>query len=278
MTAQRALARSGLPGLIGGLLVAGCAGAAPPGPARADDARERPPVEASPAPEPSADPPWIAELIEVGAAVADAAGLEAFAARAGQQLAARLLSGMSPAEEQEASSAIQMLLRLEWDPVLAGDAEFSDPGFRRALARAALVGLAGLLAGHPGDVQLDRLRCALIDLQLRALRRDALAAAKRRFDGALDAAAASQRGMELALMIELLGSQERDLADRCDGADLRAADLANARIDVGFVVGGDPCDTLSWDVYIHIQAHDDLLPAAERTLGGDCVPKVLVLD
>jgi hypothetical protein len=266
------------PGLLAVGLICACGGAS--GGTEADD----PTTSAAVAPREEAPraraaaPEWTAELIEIGTAVEDEAGLERFVGLAGQRFEERLMLGGSPAQAEEARAAIQMLIRLEWDPVVAGAAEFADEPFRRALSRTTIGGLVRLLAGQPPEIQLGRLRCALLDLQLRTLRRDALAAAKQRFDGSLTGAAASARGMELALMVELLGTQERDLARSCDGAELRAADLANSRIDVGFVVGGDPCDTLSWDVFIYIQGKDDLAPVAERTLGGECKPNVLVLD
>jgi hypothetical protein len=218
----------------------------------------------------------VLELAELGAAIDEEAELLSLAERTSNELSDRLLTGLDGDERVEARQAVNMLLVIEWSAALGDEAEFRRPEFKREIVIAAIVGLIRSVGGRPAAAQLRSLRCDLLDSNAAELRREAFAAARDLFEQRIGAESATGIGAGLRTRLDAIDARSKELAGACGETTAAGVALANAWIDSGFLFSGDPCGQLTWDLYMLILGNDEQLPEAERVLGPDCVPNVLV--
>ena len=247
------------------------------------------PVAEAPAPEPTeptvppaeeggkiAVPGWVAVLIDAAAEVDDQAGLEGLAGAASGEVARRVLVGLSGEELAEARLSIMMLMLIQWSEVLGEEEAFGAAEFKRQIVLVTLIEFERALGGITAHEQLARLRCDLLEGQLAELRRMAFASACDLFEQRLGKEAAAEVGAGIRERLDQADKRSKELSGTCREGQGGSAALANAYIDAGYLLSADPCDVLTWDLYMMILGADEQLPASERVLGPDCTPKVLV--
>jgi hypothetical protein len=261
------------------LFAVGCA-TAPLPEATAPPARPSepsPPVE-EPAPEGEriAVPGWVAVLIDSAAEVEDQQGLERLAAAASTEVAGRMLEGVTDADLDEARLAIMMLMLIQWGEVIGEEEAFGAAEFKRQIVLTTLLEFERSLRGRGPNEQLARLRCDLLVGQLTELRRLAFASAGDLFEERIEPEAAAAVGAGIRERLDQADRRSKELAGTCQESQGASAALANAYIDAGYLLSADPCDVLTWDVYMLILGADEQLPEPERVLGPGCAPKVLV--
>jgi len=265
-----------------GVAFGSCAGAKPvevatPS-AGTDEAEPEPegdeePVEAG---ELIAVPGWVAVLIDAAAEVDDEAGLERLAGAAANEIADRMLSGLGAEDLVEARLAVMLLMLLQWDEVLGDEEAFGSAEFKRQIVLTTVVEFERTLRGKSPHLQLAGLRCDLLDGQLAELRRMAFATACDLFEQRIEPEVAAATGAGIRERLDRAEERSKQLAGSCREGTGSSVALANAYIDAGYLLSGDPCDVLTWDLYMLILGSDEELPAADRVFGPECKPNVLV--
>ena len=120
------------------------------------------------------------------------------------------------------------------------------------------------------------MRCNLLEGQLDELRRLAFATACDLFEQRVEPAEAAEVGAGIRQRLDKADVRSQELAGTCREEKGGSVALANAYIDAGYLISGDPCDVLTWDLYMLILGADEELPEGDRVFGPDCTPKVLV--
>lgn len=260
---------------------AGCA--TTPAPGAAETKVAEPPVEAlAPSEQKVSDkeriavPAWVALLIDAAAEVEDQAGLEELADAASGEVAGRLLDGMTGGDLDEARLSIMMLMLIQWSEVIGEEEAFGAAEFKRQIVLMTLLDFERALRGRRAHEQLARLRCDLLEIQLGELRRLAFASACDLFEQRIEPEAAAAVGTGIRERLDRADERSKELAGTCREGGGASVALANAYIDAGYLISADPCDVLTWDLYMQILGADEQLPEPERVLGPNCAPKVLV--
>jgi hypothetical protein len=258
--------------------LAGCAGAKPPAPVAPEVEEPRAPTADEPRDEGEriAVPGWVAVLIDAAAEVDDETALERLAGAASDEIARRMLVQLAGEDLVEARMAVMMLMLLEWGAVLDQDEAFSSAEFKRQIVLTTLVEFERTLRGKTPHQQLTGLRCDLLAGQLADLRRLAFASASDLFEQRIEPEDAAAVGAGIRERLDRADARSKELSGTCREGEGASVALANAYIDAGYLLNGDPCDVLTWDLYMLILGADEELPATDRVFGPQCKPNVLV--
>jgi len=259
-------------------LAAGCAATPVPAPAAPVPA-EQPPEPEQPPDDGGAKiavPGWVAALIDRAVEVDDRDELERLADAASDEILARMLPELEDEDRAEARLSVMTLMLIEWDSVLGEEEAFGSAEFKRQIVLATILGFERALRGKPPHEQMAALRCDLIASQLGDLRRQAFGSASELFRRRLDSRSAADLGAAIRVQLSSMEERSKELSGICPQEQGASVALANAWIDAGYLLNDDPCDVLTWDLYMVILGADEQLPEAERVLGGGCTPNVLV--
>lgn len=222
-------------------------------------------------------PAWMEEVLERLEAIQGASDVDALARSTGEELVARLVVTASAGDRQEARRHTSSIVRNELESWFDDDLDvFGDRALRRNMLVALLRSLYSQLIDSQRPNWLDALRCSGLASDAQALRRKAFSSARDLVDSTLAPLAAAVLGAQLRADIENLDQVNRSMGGVCSQNPPLGVVLADGWYDAGYLLSGDPCDLLSWDLYMYILGKDEERPVNQRVFGPTCRPRVLV--